>query len=171
MEQELTPKQRLFVAEYLKDFNATKAAIAAGYSKKSAGVIGRENITKPEIRKALAAARNSFKNKEGKALMGAEDVERELDKLITFNLKEFIDRKTGEPKPIHELSDDQAACVRELGVLETAIGTHRTLKFYDKVAAIQLKMKRLGMLKEKIEVTGSFEGWLKAIKEKAQEKG
>jgi hypothetical protein len=39
--------------------------------------------------------------------------------------------------------------VRELGVLETQIGAHRTIKFYDKVQAIKLKMQRLGMLKEK----------------------
>ena len=32
----LTAQQRLFVAEYLKDNNATQAAIRAGYSKKTA---------------------------------------------------------------------------------------------------------------------------------------
>jgi phage terminase small subunit len=40
----LTPKQRLFVAEYLRDFNATRAAITAGYSKKTAHTIGWENL-------------------------------------------------------------------------------------------------------------------------------
>ncbi|ASR46834.1 hypothetical protein B4V02_09150 [Paenibacillus kribbensis] len=32
----LTPKQRIFVMEYLRDFNATRAAVSAGYSKKTA---------------------------------------------------------------------------------------------------------------------------------------
>jgi phage terminase small subunit len=32
----LTARQALFIAEYLKDFNATQAAIRAGYSKRSA---------------------------------------------------------------------------------------------------------------------------------------
>ena len=32
------------------DLNATQAAIRAGYSKKTAGVIGYENLTKPQIR-------------------------------------------------------------------------------------------------------------------------
>ncbi|HAU6382977.1 TPA: terminase small subunit, partial [Klebsiella oxytoca] len=36
----LTVQQRLFVAEYLKDNNATQAAIRAGYSKKTAYSIG-----------------------------------------------------------------------------------------------------------------------------------
>ena len=36
--------------EYLVDLNATQAAIRAGYSVESAGSIGSENLTKPEIR-------------------------------------------------------------------------------------------------------------------------
>ncbi|MDX1390551.1 MAG: terminase small subunit [Acidobacteriota bacterium] len=50
----LTEKQRRFVEEYLVDLNATQAAIRAGYSEKTATVIGHENLTKPHI-KALSA--------------------------------------------------------------------------------------------------------------------
>ena len=46
----MTPKQKLFIAEYLTDFNATQSAIRAGYSKKTARFIGAENLTKPNIR-------------------------------------------------------------------------------------------------------------------------
>lgn len=46
---DLTEKQVLFVAEYLTDFNATRSAMAAGYSKKTAYSIGWENLRKPEI--------------------------------------------------------------------------------------------------------------------------
>jgi phage terminase small subunit len=42
----LTPKQRAFVLEYIKDFNATQAAIRAGYSPKTARQIGQQNLTK-----------------------------------------------------------------------------------------------------------------------------
>ena len=45
----LTNKQRVFVEEYLRTFNATAAAIAAGYSEKTASVIGHENLRKPNI--------------------------------------------------------------------------------------------------------------------------
>lgn len=45
----LTPKQEMFVREYLIDFNGTRAAIAAGYSKRSAKEIASENLTKPNI--------------------------------------------------------------------------------------------------------------------------
>lgn len=48
-EIDLTEKQKIFADEYLIDFNATRAAIAAGYSEKSAEVIGWENLRKPKI--------------------------------------------------------------------------------------------------------------------------
>lgn len=54
----LTPKQQMFVAEYLKDLNATQAAIRAGYSKKTAHVIGDENLKKPVIAAAVQKAMN-----------------------------------------------------------------------------------------------------------------
>lgn len=53
-EQKLTEKQALFVAEYLVDLNATKAAIRAGYSEHTANVIGSENLAKPYIAAAIA---------------------------------------------------------------------------------------------------------------------
>lgn len=45
----LTDKQKRFIDEYLIDFNATRAAIKVGYSKKTASVIGSENLAKPYI--------------------------------------------------------------------------------------------------------------------------
>lgn len=46
----LTPKQELFITEYLIDSNATAAAIRAGYSKRSANNIGPDNLLKPIIK-------------------------------------------------------------------------------------------------------------------------
>jgi phage terminase small subunit len=45
----VTPKQRAFVLEYIKDFNATRAAIRAGYSPKTARQIGQQNLSKLDI--------------------------------------------------------------------------------------------------------------------------
>ena len=45
----LNDKQKRFCQEYLKDLNATQAAIRAGYSEKSARSIANENLTKPDI--------------------------------------------------------------------------------------------------------------------------
>ena len=52
----LTKKQKAFIQEYLVDLNATQAAIRAGYSIKTATKIASENLTKPDIQKAVQAA-------------------------------------------------------------------------------------------------------------------
>jgi len=51
----LTNKQRIFIDEYLRSFNATRAAIKAGYSEKTAFSIGWENLRKPEIKAEIDA--------------------------------------------------------------------------------------------------------------------
>ena len=58
----LTPKQIRFIEEYTgpSNLNGTRAAIAAGYSEKSAGLIASENIRKPYIRDAIAKRLREF---------------------------------------------------------------------------------------------------------------
>jgi phage terminase small subunit len=55
----LKGKQQLFVDEYLKDLNATQAAIRAGYSENSAAEAGYENLIKPHIAKAIIEAKQA----------------------------------------------------------------------------------------------------------------
>ena len=43
----------MFCKEYLIDLNATQSAIRAGYSKKTAGRIGQENLQKPVIQETI----------------------------------------------------------------------------------------------------------------------
>jgi phage terminase small subunit len=52
----LTTKQSRFVAEYLVDGNAARAATVAGYSARTANRIGSELLTKPLIKAALNEA-------------------------------------------------------------------------------------------------------------------
>ena len=52
----MRPRQAVFVAEYLKTLNAHKAAIATGYSAKTAWKIGTENLQKLAIQEAITAA-------------------------------------------------------------------------------------------------------------------
>lgn len=55
----LTPKQAAFVHEYLVDLNATQAAIRAGYKEKNARAMAAENLSKPDIQKAIQEARDA----------------------------------------------------------------------------------------------------------------
>lgn len=67
----LTPKQDMFVREYLIDLNATQAAIRAGYSPKTAYSIGEENLKKPEIAKAIQLGMDK---RAEKAIITADEV-------------------------------------------------------------------------------------------------
>ena len=49
MTHKLTAKQKMFCKEYIVDLNAKSAAIRAGYSENTAGVIGYENLNKPYL--------------------------------------------------------------------------------------------------------------------------
>ncbi|HFU4055605.1 TPA: terminase small subunit [Streptococcus suis] len=49
----LTLKQQKFIDEYIISGNATYAAIKAGYSEKTAGMVGSENLKKPYIKSAI----------------------------------------------------------------------------------------------------------------------
>lgn len=84
---------KVFVSEYLKDFNATQAAIRSGYSEKTAHSIGHENLRKPEIRKALESYINETLDDDKLTL------KREvIDKLreIAFSPAELAYDKEGE---------------------------------------------------------------------------
>lgn len=59
-EKRLTPKQQRFCEEYIVDFNATQAAVRAGYSKKTAYSIGQENLIKPEIQAEIQASKQKI---------------------------------------------------------------------------------------------------------------
>ena len=65
--ENLTDKQQLFVEHYLACWNATKAARLAGYSDATAGVIGSENLKKPNIQAYITERLAS-------AAMGANEV-------------------------------------------------------------------------------------------------
>lgn len=57
----LSSRQEKFVAHYALCGNAAEAARLAGYSAKTARVIGPENLTKPAVKAALVARQRVFR--------------------------------------------------------------------------------------------------------------
>ena len=82
------PKQRRFVEEFLIDFNATQAAIRAGYSKKTARVIGPENLSKPAIADAVA---EGVKKLSERAMVASDALTHELDLIAMARLFDVLD--------------------------------------------------------------------------------
>ena len=68
----MTAKQQAFCEHYVVNgFNALQAAISAGYSEKTAKVIGCENLTKPNIAEYIAKFKEETTER---ALVTVEDV-------------------------------------------------------------------------------------------------
>lgn len=80
----LTNKQRVFVAEYLRDFNATQAAIRAGYSARTAFSIGPENLKKPLVAQAI-------QKEISERAMKADEVLLRLAQHARGDLADFVD--------------------------------------------------------------------------------
>ncbi len=100
----LTPRQQRFVDEYLIDLNATQAAIRAGYSAKTAGAIGNENLTKPEIAEAVAAAK---KARSERVRLDADDVLRRWVEIADADPNELIQYRRGCcPECWEDVTDD-----------------------------------------------------------------
>ena len=107
MSGKLTPKQAIFVAEYLIDANATRAAKAAGFEAASASVTGSRLLNNDKVSAAIqdAHARRAYK-----LAITAERVLQELAKLAYFDPGNLYD-EDGERIPVHRLDPDTRAAI------------------------------------------------------------
>ena len=134
----LTPKEVVFVAEYVIDGNGTRAAIAAGYSERSARKIATEALRRPRVQAALKAAKAKVMARlqlsADKVLGDIERIANKAEKAGEFNaalkgkellgkhLKLFTERheltgKDGGPietkRSAAELTDDELAQIAQ----------------------------------------------------------
>jgi len=116
--KKMTPKQEMFVKEYLIDLNATKAARRAGYSKKTAEVIGHENLRKPQIQKEIQKAMDK---RSRRLEISADRVLQERARIAFFDIRKLYN-EDGSLKQIQDIDDDTAAAIHSIlngGRLET----------------------------------------------------
>jgi phage terminase small subunit len=132
-------KQKLFVAEYLKDLIATRAAIWSGYSKKTARSIGSENPTKPDIAAAIAVATDAALQK---ADVEVHEIIGRLKTIALATVKPYLERYpdgTFRVKITPELTDEQLAAIGEVTVDEVGGGTRDGKR--EAVRRVRFKMK------------------------------
>jgi len=149
---ELNDKQRLFCQEYLVDLNATKSAIRAGYSAKTAHSIGFENLTKPEIQDYI---QELMQKRSEKTRITAERVLEELAKIGFSNMQDFTDNSNGVVN-INNLDPSKGACISSIETISRTIGegegeiTITKLKLHDKLSALEKIAKKFGVESVKI---------------------
>lgn len=149
----MTKKQNRFVEEYLIDLNATQAAIRAGYSPDTAKEIGCENLTKPNIRACIDRAMAERSKRTG---VNADRVVQELAKIAFVNATEVIDPATATVKE-DALPEDTAAIQSVKVKTFGEDGLEREIKMADKLKALELLGKHMGMFKDKVELSGALQ--------------
>ena len=162
----LTPKQMRFVDEYMVDFNATQAAIRAGYKAKTAHVIGAENLRKPKIAEEIARRQ---KDLQKRTEVSQDRVVKELARIAFANIADYIHVETQTRtkddgtevtyqtvmfNETQELSADQRAA---LAVVKQSVNGFE-LKLHDKIKALELLGRHIGMFNDKLSLSGTDGG-------------
>jgi phage terminase small subunit len=149
-ERKLTAKQTFFVAEYQKDFNGTQAAIRAGYSAKNADVIADQLLGKTWVSEAIQKA---MKERLLKIGVHAERVLTELARIGFSDIRKLFN-ENGSLKNPQDWDADTAAAVAGVQFTEEfeasskerkGIGTTKRVRMFDKVRALEMLMKHLGL--------------------------
>lgn len=137
-----TPKQKAFAEYYIETGNATESAIKAGYSKKTARVIGQENLLKPAIKSYID---EKMKELESKRIAKAEEVLEYLTRVLR-----------GEETEQVVVTENIGDFMSEAKVVDKEISAK------DKIKAAELLGKRYRLFTDKIEAdvnqTVVFEG-------------
>ena len=147
----LTDKQQKFVEEYLIDLNATQAAIRAGYSVKTADVLGCAKLTKPNIQQVIAEYMAARSKRTG---VNQDRVVLELARIAFVNIEDVVDTDTG--KILLNATRDDLACVEGIKFKESdnqyGGSVEREVKVASKLKALELLGKHLGMWNDKLDV-------------------
>lgn len=147
----LNPRQAAFVDEFPIDLNGTQAAIRAGYSKKSAPQIARDLLARPHVAKAIQEA----KRKRAERTNVTQDmVIEELRRVAFLDPRRvmswgpdgvtFVDSES--------LTKEESACVVEAGQTITKDGGSIRVKLADKMKALELLGRHLGMFEDKLRI-------------------
>lgn len=169
----LTAKQQRFCDEYLIDLNATQAAIRAGYSKKTANEQGARLLANVSIQKYIETRKKDRKKRIeitqdrvveelsyiafAKASDYAKVIEKDAMVEVEGNMIPVLDEdgnpvkyRTVEPILTDELTEEQKRAIATIKRGRDGF----EIKPYDKVRALELLGKHLGMFTDKVEVSG-----------------
>ena len=148
----LTDKQTLFISEYCIDCNATRAALAAGYSEDTAAKIGWENLQKPEIAKAV---REKLLEMASRAEITAGAVLRELALLAFADMGQYntIDEDGNVRMDFRQMGPDGMRAVKKIKQEVQFVGDANEkmpilkteFELYDKQAALDKLMRYMGL--------------------------
>jgi len=154
----MTRKQEMFIAEYLVDLNATRSAMAAGYSAKSAGKIGPQLLGKPGI---AAAIQKRMDKRVAKLEITADRVLAEAAHAAFLDpISLFADN--GSLLPLSQMPESARRAIAGIEVEEiwdgkgddrVLVGYLKKIKLVSKEGTLTLTGRHLKMFTDKLDVT------------------
>jgi len=156
----LTPKQMRFVDEWLIDFNGKQAAIRAGYSAKTAEVTAAKLLRNVKVQAEISRRQ---KDLQKRTEVSQDRVVKELARIA------FVDASVVCVTDFDKLTDDQRAAIQ--GIKPTNFGWE--IKLHDKIKALELLGRHIGMFTDKLEVKGAIDiaSVLAAARGRVRERG
>lgn len=160
----LSPKQQAFVNEYLLCWNASKAAIKAGYSERTAYSQGSRLLKNVEIIEAIQHRMAELKMSADETLVGLSDIARGdmSDFFTVYGKVPVIDFQKAK-------ENGKLGLIKKLSLKEGEI----SFELYDKQGALNTMAKHHGLVSERIRIDISlmveFVDTMKAIGEDPSE--
>lgn len=147
----LTAKQRRFCEEYLIDLNATQAAIRAGYSVHTANRIASENLLKPDIQSKIEKL---MIERSQRTAINQDKVIQELSKIAFSNISDYlkVEDNRVEVFDTDKIHKEMLAVIAEIKQTDSKL----SIKLHDKLRALDLIGRHLGMFKDKLELSGEL---------------
>jgi len=144
----LTNKMELFCREFVIDYNATNAAIKAGYSVHSATSKGCDLLKDKAVIKKVKELQQEMQKNLG---ITAENVVAELAKVGFSNIQDFI--KPGNSiEDISKMSREKAAAISSVEINQVTVGRKKvtTVKFklHNKVEGLEKLGRHLGIFEK-----------------------
>lgn len=144
-------RHEIFIREYLRDRNATQAAIRAGYSARSAHSQGHDLLKRPDVQERLRELTGEVLDKLD---VSVDRILRELAAIAFADARDIFD-SSGALLPIHQLPAHVAATiasieceVRTEGRGDDAVPVQlRKIRRWDKLAALKMLAEYRQMLR------------------------
>jgi phage terminase small subunit len=151
----------VFAREFAIHMNATRAAIAAGYSQKTAGQQASCLLKNLKVKKLLDA---EFSKRAVRAHISQDRVLEEISTLALSNMDDFCTRTEDgriflDPT---KMTRDQMRCIQEIkedttggnGDGERRLVVRTTFKLADKAKNLDMLMRHLGAYNDKLKIDG-----------------
>ena len=172
------PKKLVFASEYLKDRNATQAAVRAGYSSRTAHSSGPRLLDDVEVQ-AFIKKNTAEIIEENKTTVS--NVLREVERIAYLDPKNMFDAQ-GALLPIAEIPEDLRRAIASFEVVEifewegegpnrrkVFSGYLKKVKLWSKDSMLTLSARHLGMLHDNVNVkVDSVAGALEAAEKRAR---